>query len=364
MLRPSTTHEAARAPGAPQEGVMRRTVTNTLRVVLTIAAVVSIPTSLAVRAAGLPAGAAEAQQPESDGEKFVGTFRLLTIEGRESASGEWVQRPNFDSIGYLIYADTGHMGVHIMARSRERFSSNPPTGEEAQAALRGYTAYFGSFDVDATSQFVVHHRFGQINPGGAVDAKRFYDFDGERLILTPAPADGGGKDRATIRLVWERLPSAPLSAEARKFVGFHRLLYTDRYREKDGEAVFHGERNYDRAGTSYIIYTPTGHMMVHLMQKEGRTMYAGRQPTPDEALKAFLSYGGYFGRFTTHENYDPPFVMHNQQGTIRPARDVDATKRFYQFTGDVLRLGPPLRLNEAGEMAGGHLYWERQPPIR
>ena len=343
---------------------MRKTVTNTLRIGFTIAAVVSIP-GLAVQTKALPVSAAEAEQePKSDRERFVGTYRLITVEGRESAGGEWLQRPSFDSIGYIIYADTGHMGVHIMARSRERFSSNPPSGDEAQGALRGYTAYFGSFDVDATGQFVVHHRFGQINPGGKVDAKRFYDFDGERLILTPAPADGGGKDLATVRLVWERLPNAPLSAEARKFVGFHRLLYTDRYREKDGEVVFHGERNYDRAGASYIIYTPTGHMMVHLMQKEGRTTYAGRQPTPDEALKAFLSYGGYFGRYTTYQNYDPPFVMHNQQGTIRPARDVDATKRFYQFTGDVLRLGGPPRLNEVSEMAGGHLYWERQPPIR
>ena len=55
--------------------------------------------------------------------------------------------------------------------------------------------------------------------------------------------------------------------------------------------------------------------------------------------------------------------MHNQQGSLRPARYVDATKRFYQFTGNVLRLGGPPRLNEAGEMEGGHLYWEKQGPI-
>jgi hypothetical protein len=121
---------------------------------------------------------------------------------------------------------------------------------------------------------------------------------------------------------------------------------------------------YTRADTSYIIYTPTGHMMVHLMDKEGRTKYAGAQPTADEALKAYRSYTGYFGRFTTYDNYDPPFVMHNQQGTTRPGGDVDATKRFYQFTGNVLRLGAPPTLNSAGEMAGGHLYWERLPPIK
>ena len=39
-------------------------------------------------------------------------------------------------------------------------------------------------------------------------------------------------------------------------------------------------------------------------------------------------------------------------------------KRFYQFTGNVLRLGGPPNLNDKGELAGGHLYWERQPAIQ
>jgi len=118
-----------------------------------------------------------------------------------------------------------------------------------------------------------------------VDAKRFYDFEGERLVLTPAPADGSGKEKATIRLIWERLPDAPLSDEARKCVGFHRLLYTDRYTENDGELVSHGDRNYERAGTSYIVYTPTGHMMVHLMHKEGAHEVCGQSADPGRGAR-------------------------------------------------------------------------------
>jgi hypothetical protein len=339
---------------------MTRTIANTLGILLAVVAIMSSPPS----SGGLTAVAASGGQASTgDRAKFVGTFRLLTSEVKDVTSREWVPRPTYDSIGYLTYAETGHMGVHIMARSRKRHVSNPPTGEEAEEGLRGYTAYFGSFTVDDAGQFVVHHRFGHMNPGAIVDAKRFYDFEGDRLTLTIAPADGGSKEGAALRLIWERLPNTPLSEAAKQFVGFHRLLYTDRYREKDGETIFHGEKNYDRSGTSYIIYTATGHMMVHLMQKQGRMKYAGSEPTPDEALKAFLSYTGYFGRFTTYENYDPPFLMHNQQGRTRPADHVDATKRFYEFTGDVLRLGGPPSLNEAGEMEGGHLYWERQPSI-
>ena len=336
---------------------------SSLKTVLAVAAaVVFIQALLGVRATVAPSAAVQTPSSTSGRETFVGTYRLLTIEEKD-AGGTWAETPGFNRIGYITYAETGHMGVHIMPRSRQPFKSNPPTGQDVQTALRGYAAYFGSFTVDESEQFVVHHRMGQINPGGTVDAKRFYDFEDDRLILTPAPADGGGKSTATRRLVWERLPNAPLSAEERRFVGFHRLLYTDRYREKDGEKIFHGARNEERAGTSYIIYTPTGHMMVHLMHKEGRMKYAGAQPTPAEVLQAFQTYTGYFGRFTTYETYDPPFLMHNQQGHVRPARNVDATKRFYEFTGNVLRLGGPPSLNEAGEMEGGHLYWERQLSI-
>jgi hypothetical protein len=299
----------------------------------------------------------------SDRATFVGTYRLVYTEVKD-AKGEWSRTPNFNSVGYITYADTGHMGVHIMPRNRPRFASNQnqPTPEEAQAAIRGYTAYFGPFTVDESRKIVTHHRIGTIRPGQPTPFLRYYEFSGDRLILTPVPANNGSREQATNRLVWERLPNAPLSAEEKKFPGFYKLLYTDSYRMKDGKEIFHGDRVETRANTSWIIYTPTGHMMVHLMDNKGRAEYAGAQATPAEALAAYRSYSGYFGRFTTYENYNPPFVLHNQQGTLRPGGENDATKRFYQFTGNVLRLGTPPNVNAAGESAGGHLYWEKLPP--
>jgi len=157
----------------------------------------------------------------------------------------------------------------------------------------------------------------------------------------------------------ERLPNAQLSAEAKRFVGFRKLLYTDRYVEKDGKLIKHGERNEARAG-SYIIYTPTGHMMVHLMDKAGRMKWAGSTATPQEALATYRSYGGYFGRFTVFETAKPKYVVHNQEGTLNPGRQSDQ-QRFYELNGNVLRLGgPPTIAN--GEASGGHLYWELMPP--
>jgi hypothetical protein len=291
---------------------------------------------------------------------IVGTYRLA---GRnvKGDGGAWVPLPDFNSIGYITYSDTGYMAVNVMPLDRPPFAADGgPTPEEAQAALEGYTAYFGPFSVneDAEGGFLVHHRIGQMDPGGEVDAKRFYDLEGDRLILTPATA-AGTKGDATRQVVWERLPDAELSEEAQRFVGFRQLLFTDRY-EQRGSEFWHGQRNDGRAG-SWILYTPTGHMMVHLMAREGRMPYAGGTPTPEEALAAYRSYGGYFGRFTVHDDAEPLYVVHHQEGRTRPVEGVTDAERLYHLDGDVLRLGGRPRTTEEGEILGGHLYWEQLP---
>ena len=327
---------------------------------LAIGVLVAVAVSLGGR---VPIGAQIPSPGASDRTTFVGTYRLVQTEVKDD-KGQWTRTPTFNSVGYITYADTGHMGVHIMPRNRPRFAANQPTPDEALAAIRGYTAYFGPFTVDEKSKIVTHHRIGTIRPGQPPPFQRYYEFTNDRLILTPVPANNGSREQATNRLVWERMPNPPLSAEEKKFLGFHKLLYTDSYRMKDGKEIFHGDRVETRANTSWIIYTPSGHMMVHLMDNKGRTEYAGAQPTPAEALAAYRTYNGYVGRFTTYENYNPPFVLHNQQGTMRPGGENDATKRFYQFTGNVLRLGTPPTVNAAGETTGGHLYWEKLPAIK
>jgi hypothetical protein len=349
---------------AGEKELMKTQIARRLKTGLAVAAAVMLPGALGV-VVGL-AGAPMAAAQTNDLAKFAGTYALITTEVKDAATGKWSQTPNFNSNGYIIYSNTGQMAVHIMPKIRER-SPNPQTGEGALAAMRGYTMYFGSYTVDDKGKFVVHHRVGMVNPASDPDYKRYYDFvmtpqGRERLILTPE--SGGGKEKATNRLIWERQQFAPLSAEQKKFVGFWKLLYTDDYRTKDGKEVFHGYqdkpggKNTTRAGTSYIIYTESGHMMVILMANSGRTGWVGAQPTPEEALKAWTSIGGYFGRFITYENQTPQYVIHSQQGSSGPGT-YSEQQRFYQFTGDVLRLGAPPVLNAAGEMAGGHLYWQK-----
>jgi hypothetical protein len=246
-----------------------------------------------------------------------------------------------------------------MPNGRTPFVDTQPTPQEAKAALEGYSAYYGPFSMheDEDGNYLIHHRRATINPSGELDAKRYYDFEGERLILTPAAADGS-KRHATRQVVWQRLPDVELAAEAQRFVGFRQLLYRDRYEERDGELVSHDQRNERRAG-SYIISTPTGHMMVHLTPRDGRARYAGATPTPDEALESYRAYGGYFGTFTVHEDADPPYVVHHQEGRSRPGEPTDGV-RLYRLDGDGLRLGLRPRVAD-GVATGEHLHWELMP---
>ncbi len=65
--------------------------------------------------------------------------------------------------------------------------------------IAGYAAYFGAYDIDERGGFVVHHRHGHLRPNQVgVDAKRFFEFAGNELTLTVAPA-------RNVRLTWRRV---------------------------------------------------------------------------------------------------------------------------------------------------------------
>ncbi len=63
----------------------------------------------------------------------------------------------------------------------------------------GIASYFGTYDVDESTQIVVHHVEVAINPAWpGTDLKRSYKCSGDRLTLSVAYPDGA------ILLVWER----------------------------------------------------------------------------------------------------------------------------------------------------------------
>ena len=135
----------------------------------------------------------------SDAKRFIGTWRLVGItQGNRQLDPNRGAHPT----GLIYHDSTGHMAAQIMADQtlRRRFVAEQPTGNEAQQALRTYTAYFGTYTVDERTHTVTHHREGHINPGALGDFVRRYEFlpDGS-VVLTPVENPNEN------RIVWQRI---------------------------------------------------------------------------------------------------------------------------------------------------------------
>jgi hypothetical protein len=281
--------------------------------------------------------------------RFVGTWKLVGVEQR-NAKGEVVPpaAASQNRTGYIIYAPSGHMAVSLMPVGRKKIAGPQMTDEEALATMTGYTAYFGTFSINEKEQFVTHHLQGSLNPGMGTDQRRFFEMSGNRLTLKPPPGDNGNQSRLT----WERIPDVPSpTAEHRRFNGFWKLISNEQRNEK-GEVVGSNPGQF-----GYIIYTPAGFMMVHMVQPN-RKPYAAAQPTPAEARQTLRTYTNYFGPFYIHET--DGYVVHDQVGSLNVGRLGPAPQqRFYRFAANRLMLQPPPTYPAAGGMTQGTITWER-----
>jgi hypothetical protein len=148
--------------------------------------------------------------------RLIGFWKLVPNEGDKAAAAAASQDQRR---GYIIYTASGNMAVHIMPAGRPRYAGAEPSGEEAKTALRGYTSYFGPYTVNEKDGYVVHQRIGHTIPASiGTNAQRFYEFKGNRLVLsfvsttftvptTIQAAKAEGREPGTI--TWERISGAP-----------------------------------------------------------------------------------------------------------------------------------------------------------
>ncbi|HAK59112.1 MAG TPA: hypothetical protein DCO77_01845 [Nitrospiraceae bacterium] len=139
-------------------------------------------------------------------DNFVGIWRLVSSEFKQS-DGEIAYPFGNDTVGMLIYDESGHMSVQFMRSERPAFVSNDlrnGTPEEIQAAFDGYVAYFGTYEVNEEDGTVTHRIRGSLFPNWVgQNQKRFFAFSGNRLTLKTPPMPAAGTTVTGI-LVWER----------------------------------------------------------------------------------------------------------------------------------------------------------------
>ena len=140
-------------------------------------------------------------------DELVGMWNMIGAEFRW-ADGTGADLYGPEPAGLLIYGPRGDMAVQIMRAGRSRFASGDfrsGTPEELLAAVAGYMAYFGRYEVDEAARTVTHHIRGSLFPNWiGQDLTRTVELAGTRLTLRTTPFPTAGQ-AATGVLVWERV---------------------------------------------------------------------------------------------------------------------------------------------------------------
>src|SRR5688572_13352679 len=118
------------------------------------------------------------------GAGLVGTWQLVSAEDFDAKTERWVPYSfGKPPCGYFMYDGCGHASIQIMTTPPVVLASpDSPTAAEALEIFNGYTAYFGTYDVDKAN--IYHHVEGAWDPTqvGSVQT-RPYELDGDTLII-------------------------------------------------------------------------------------------------------------------------------------------------------------------------------------
>lgn len=138
--------------------------------------------------------------------QFVGTWKLVSFEFRDD-DGQVIYLYGKDPIGYIMYAEDGYMSVVIMTANRPKFATGNilrGTTEEKADAASTYLSYCGKYEI--LDGKVIHHVEASLFPNWVgVDQERFFEFQGDRLLLSTPPIMYNNGQRLTAYVLWERV---------------------------------------------------------------------------------------------------------------------------------------------------------------
>ena len=143
----------------------------------------------------------------ADADRFVGAWRLLSLEARTS-TGDVTYPYGQDAAGYLLYSRGGYMSVAVMQARRAHFASpdvRDASAKEQLAAFDSYSSYSGRYEV--RGQRVIHHVEISLFPNwSGTQQERVFAFSGDRLTLTAPPMRIGAVEQNLVA-IWQRLTS-------------------------------------------------------------------------------------------------------------------------------------------------------------
>ena len=153
--------------------------------------------------------AAVGTRPRSTPAGLVGTWQLVSRTDRD-ASGRVLSATGLGEapIGYLIYDAAGHVSAQLAARDRAGLvcdSTERSPDPNNNANIRGYSAYFGRYEINSGTGTVTHILEGTLSSADAGKRlwRRFHIVaDTLTISFEPLGPDGTPRNRT---LVWYRV---------------------------------------------------------------------------------------------------------------------------------------------------------------
>ncbi len=124
--------------------------------------------------------------------------------------------------------------------------------------------------------------------------------------------------------------------------------------QADGEVIYPLGEN----AQGSIIYTETGRVSAQVMRL-GRPLFASGDQMQGTTEEVEANYKGFISYYGSYEfDSENGFAVHHVEGSLFPNWEGQTQKRFYELSGNRLKLTTPPTLYGGGEFVGV-LLWEQ-----